>query len=536
MKKSFCLLIVAGIITGTAYAGGIVTNSNQSASFIRMPARDASLGIDAAYYNPAGLVFLQDGIHLSLNNQYISQKRTINSTFPGMNRDEFTGTVSAPVFPAVYAAYKKDKLAFSLGVNPIGGGGSAFFGDGLPSFEQMVAVLPVSLTQSGIPTSSYAFDTEFDGSSLIWGFQGNAAYAVNEKLSVSLGLRMLSAKNTYSGYLRNVTINPNQPAFGPDYNGNNIVPAPAFFAGASAVLSDWSDGATSFVSALEPIVTGGMGTVLLSDLTTLGFSEDHIAQIQGLIMAAGQNPAGIDIQTARAILDIAAPAFMANSAIMAGYSLLTADKAVNAIQTGSGIAPVLGVNYSFSDNLNVAVRYEHKAAITLTNETTTDDVGLYPDGVESASDMPANLSLGINYKPLNKLTLSAGYHLYFDKNANYGKKLNNVFADNSEVIDNNFWEAAFGLEYEITDNFLVSTGYLRTQTGVNDLYHSDLSHSLSTNAIGLGGRYMINPNLGINLGVMSTMYEGYTKLFGTSYKEEYNRSAMVVAAGVDFRF
>ena len=43
------------------FAGGILTNANQSASYIRMLARDASTEADAAYYNPAGLVKLSDG-------------------------------------------------------------------------------------------------------------------------------------------------------------------------------------------------------------------------------------------------------------------------------------------------------------------------------------------------------------------------------------------------------------------------------------------------------------------------------------------
>lgn len=536
MRKLFVLLILFGYMANTAFPGGLVTNTNQSASFIRMPARDASLGIDAAYFNPAGLAYLRDGFHISLNNQYVTQQRTINSTFPGMNNNEFIGTVTAPVFPSVYAVFKKDRLAFSLGINPIGGGGSAFFEDGLPSFEQMVAVLPPGLTQSGITTTQYDFDTEFDGSSLNWGFQGNAAYAVSENLSLSLGLRLITAKNSYNGYLRDVTINPNQPAFGAAYNGTNMVSAPVFFNDASTTLATWSAGANSYVTGLQPIIDGGGGPVPLANGTAVGLTADDIANVQGLIMAAGQDPTGVDIQTAQVILGAAAPVFLASSTTMAGYAILTGDKAVDAIQTGFGIAPVIGINYRFNENFNIAVRYEHKAEITLTNETVRDDVGLYPDGAETPSDMPANLSVGIGFKPVDKLTLSAGYHLYFDKSANYGKKINNVFVENSDVIDNNFWEAAFGVEYELTEKLMISAGYLRTQTGVNDLYHSDLSHSLNTNSIGLGGRYMVNENIGVNLGFMNTVYQGYTKLFGTAYSEEYNRSAMVIALGVDFTF
>ena len=52
------------------YAGGILTNTNQHAAFLRMLARGASIGIDGVYSNPAGLSFLpHDGLYLSLTNQ-----------------------------------------------------------------------------------------------------------------------------------------------------------------------------------------------------------------------------------------------------------------------------------------------------------------------------------------------------------------------------------------------------------------------------------------------------------------------------------
>ncbi len=124
MKKTLLLLTISALAL-TTMAGGIVTNTNQSASFIRMPARDASLGLDATYFNPAGIAYLKDGFHLSLNNQFVTQKRTINTTFPGLNRSEFNGEVLAPLFPSAYAVYKKNRFSVAFGFNPIGGGGSA---------------------------------------------------------------------------------------------------------------------------------------------------------------------------------------------------------------------------------------------------------------------------------------------------------------------------------------------------------------------------------------------------------------------------
>jgi long-chain fatty acid transport protein len=72
--------IASMLITGSIIAGGLVTNTNQSASWVRLPARNASVGIDAAYFNPAGLMKLENGFHLSVSNQYTCVRRNSDST------------------------------------------------------------------------------------------------------------------------------------------------------------------------------------------------------------------------------------------------------------------------------------------------------------------------------------------------------------------------------------------------------------------------------------------------------------------------
>ena len=52
-------------ISASVFAGGILTNTNQSVAFIRMMTRGAMIDSDGPYSNPAGLGFLQrDGLHL----------------------------------------------------------------------------------------------------------------------------------------------------------------------------------------------------------------------------------------------------------------------------------------------------------------------------------------------------------------------------------------------------------------------------------------------------------------------------------------
>ena len=482
MRKLFVVL-VAVLSISSANAGGLVTNTNQSASFIRNPSRGASLEVDAAYFNPAGLVFLPEGFHFSINNQTITQERSIKTDLGMLLDKDFVGSVAAPLFPSVYAVYRVSDFAFSLGVMPIGGGGSAIYEDGLPSFESQVAVIPGGLTAAGIPTTLYDFDVEFDGSSVYWGVQGVAAYKVNDWFSVSAGLRFISASNSYSGHLKNIIINPNQPAFGAMFNGTNMVSAPGFFSSAAAVLTGWSGGASTFATALQPIVTGGGGATLVSNGTAVGLTAAQVAQLQGLITAAGQNPANMNIATAQVVMTNAAPVFANRATQMTAQAAATADREVNATQSGSSFAPIVGFTIKPIEQLVIGFKYEHKASMTLTNKTVVDGTGLFPDGAETPADMPSKFSLGVSFDVIPRLRLSGTAHYYLDRNANYGRKVAGTFVDNDVVIDRNLWEAAFGIEYAVTDRLLVSAGYLRTKSGVNELYQTDLTHSLSRTAL-----------------------------------------------------
>ena len=164
MRKLLTALMFAGIICPSAiFAGGIVTNANQSTSYVRMLARDASTSIDAVYFNPAGLTKLENGLHISFSNQSIFQKKTIENKYPYLNDGKYIGDVAAPLFPDFYAVYKKEKFAVGFGVTPNAGGGSADYNTGLPSFEIPISVIPASLTSNGIPTSDYSADINFKG-------------------------------------------------------------------------------------------------------------------------------------------------------------------------------------------------------------------------------------------------------------------------------------------------------------------------------------------------------------------------------------
>jgi len=113
MKKKLFVTVIALTTFVNVYAGGLLTNTNQNIAFLRNPARGASMEIDAAYSNPAGLAFLdRDGFFISLNNTSAFQTRTITTDFSpftgfgGSNVKSFEGTAKALVIPNLQTVFK----------------------------------------------------------------------------------------------------------------------------------------------------------------------------------------------------------------------------------------------------------------------------------------------------------------------------------------------------------------------------------------------------------------------------------------------
>ena len=74
MKRIFSTIAIASLAL-SSFAGGLLTNTNQSAAFVRNPMRYASLETDAIYFNPAGTAFFKEGWALSANWQMVWQDR-----------------------------------------------------------------------------------------------------------------------------------------------------------------------------------------------------------------------------------------------------------------------------------------------------------------------------------------------------------------------------------------------------------------------------------------------------------------------------
>ena len=199
-----------------------MTNTNQSAAFLRSVARGTSLQSDAVYFNPAGVVFMDNGFHIGINDQMAKQTRTTSSSLVmgnnlpgGFSETEFQGSVFSPLVPSVHFAWKHNRIALMAGMGVNGGGGTIKYDNGLASFERIVSSFPTLLTANGLPTTAYSRDLFLEGSSMTLAFNFGAAFRITDWLSVAAMVRYSSSNNSYKAGLSNMMLNPAHPLLNP---------------------------------------------------------------------------------------------------------------------------------------------------------------------------------------------------------------------------------------------------------------------------------------------------------------------------------
>ena len=228
MRKISLIGFVMLIVSIPTFAGGLLTNTNQHAAFLRMLSRGATFEIDGALSNPAGLAFLpNDGFHVGLSIQSAFQTRNIDASFMTYSGLDLTnptapvptvsdkayskyykGKAAAPVIPSVFAAYKKGDWTISGFFAITAGGGKASFDDGLPIFESaaMAKIFQKSLdgvAQGGLimTPDKYIINSAMDGKQYIYSLQLGLTYKINDWLSAFAGGRMNYFTGGYKGFL-----------------------------------------------------------------------------------------------------------------------------------------------------------------------------------------------------------------------------------------------------------------------------------------------------------------------------------------------
>ena len=518
--------------TTEATAGGILTNTNQSIDFLRNPARDAAIGLDGVYSNPAGVAFMPRGFHLGLNWQYVRQTRTITSTDQlftlgkknnGHDTKVFEGTAEAPCIPSIQAAWNRGNWCWQFNFSVPGGGGKCEFPDGLGSFERAVgniassfmqidamanklnAAAPLLYGKLGMATpanvlvnnvTGYNMNSFMEGRQYYFGVQLGTSYKINEKFAVYGGLRLLYGDATYKARISNIQVTT---ADG-DHDFAN------FLLKVSQQKQELAGRAEEMMTLINSIPAAAIQAMSETDRAAL-------TQMKGELqagMAALSNP-----ETQKMAAEL--PKYSQ------GVNLL-------ANQTGLGIAPVIGIDYKLNKHFNFAAKYEFKTQMRMKNESTVFEAGLieavnkYVDEEKVNEDTPALLTVGAQWNPIGVVRVNAGGHYYFDKQARW-------YGDAQSKLDHNTYEILAGAEWDINNRLTISLGGQLTRYGLTDEYMNDISFVVNSYSIGFGANYKVNEKIKLKAAFFQTEYGDYERI--TPTKDVFTRTNRVLGIGCD---
>lgn len=461
-NKLLRLALVSATAFGTtaAHAGGFVTNTNQNAAFGRNLSQDAQIDVTSVYANPAGVAFLNPGWHLSLNNQSAFQTRTAESWFVSPDQGPFLqGTVNGVRNTSATKTYKGKATA------PI-----------IPSFDLAYVADRWSVAAHFAVVGGGGKCDFNDG---LGSFESKAAL-------LPTVMNALSGTNSVAGYSINTTMRGRQYYFGGQINATyNVLDNLSVAVGVRGVYA--SNNYYGYVSDISAVMADGTQ----------------------LPVAAAMQPMVTQIATAVPEL---AP-------VMSQVASVAGDVSLNCDQTGFGVTPIIGIDWRINDHWNVAAKYEFKTRLRLKNESGESASGSalaqldeYQDGKKVEADIPALLTLGVQYTPFDALRFNAGGHVFFDKQATQ-------YNHREELLDGPGWEITAGAEYDVCDWATISAGWQTTHYGLGDKggYISDMSFVTNSNSIGIGARFHITKRVALDVSYFKTLYKHYDK-----HQADYN--------------
>ena len=494
MKKINVLL--AGVMltaaTTTATAGGILTNTNQSIDFLRNPARDAAIGLDGVYSNPAGVAFMPEGFYLGINWQYAHQTRTIESTNPvfalgkkndGLGTKTFEGIADAPFLPSIQAAYNKGNWSVQFNFSVPGGGGACEFADGLGSFESVVGSIANQLKPLG--ATGYDMDGYMQGRQYYFGFQLGTAYKITKDFSVYGGLRVLYGTATYKAKISNIMVNT---------------------AGGYVDFGSFLQGAATTVDAGISQVNAGIAQCQATGVPVPAELTTKLAQLEGTKESLN--------------------------------SLQKYSEGVNLLcnQSSVGVAPVIGIDWRVG-NFNFAAKYEAKTEIHMKNESTVNKASEIPavnkfrDAEKIDEDMPAQLSLGAMWTMSDNFRLNLGYHHYYDKSVKW-------YNNTQDLLGGGTNEYLAGAEWDLTDKLTISGGGQLTRYQLTDQYMNDMSFVVNSYSLGCGFNYKATDNITLKAAYFQTNYDHYKRndYPQAGVSDDFTRTNRVLGIGCELKF
>ena len=199
MKK--ILMLIACLASVNAYGGSIDYLAQQDSEYFAHPSMTGKIGTSAAFYNPAGTVFMEDGNWMKVNLQTISKDYTMNTNgdllSPGQNGIH-NSDYPSPMVPSFQFVSKKGDRSFFAHAGVAAGGGTLKYENGISAFEAIGNKIDGIAGLVG-GSASYLGGTTVTGSSFYYNINFGMAQKLNEKFSVAGGIRLIYATRDLEG-------------------------------------------------------------------------------------------------------------------------------------------------------------------------------------------------------------------------------------------------------------------------------------------------------------------------------------------------
>ncbi len=198
MKKRLGLLALATVLSSATYAASIDHIQTYTPEYLGNQAQNGMINKASAYYNPAGLVHLENGTYVQLGGQLALGHEKM--TYGGK---EYKAQLVQPI--PNFALYKvEDDSALYWTFGALGGGGDLKYKDGVAGTAVIPDILngifahnpkSIDLTKIGLNTDR----SKVEGSNLYIQNTFGKVFKVDEKLSISVAGRAIYGSRTLKG-------------------------------------------------------------------------------------------------------------------------------------------------------------------------------------------------------------------------------------------------------------------------------------------------------------------------------------------------
>ncbi len=402
--------------------------AQQDAEYFAHPSMIGKVGVSGAYYNPAGTVFLDDGLYVQLNSQTLFKNYEMETVMNGTGKLSHESDHPSLFVPSLQLVKKDGDRSYFFHAGAAAGGGKVKYENGISAFE----VIGAGIQGSGLGEVNYLGGSTVEGSSYYFNTTFGVAQKINSKFSMAVGARVMYVTRELNGSA--------------DYT---------------------LDASKSPVDKLKPLGKGDVHVDIDSERTgwgvggVIGFNYQPTKKLNIGFKYETEVHLNLD---ADGSISTKSEHKAFNAAILPdgkGGQTSVVDKINGSLKNEAVISEwlvdgnrnlpammALGLSYELTDRITLLTSGNY---YFIKDANTDNPYDHYDNGYE--------ISFGVDYKLNDKWTLMAGYQ-YTDTGAN-----ENTYKDTDYALDADMY--GMGVKYtpDETKEFLISYAYVDYKNG-----------------------------------------------------------------------